>query len=65
MVALDRIISKDIPSITSDNYMGGILAANRLMVANCVNIVQFRGPKTLSPANERSNGFLHTLTPTF
>lgn len=61
MVALDRIISKDIPSITSDNYMGGILAANRLMVANCVNIVQFRGPKTLSPANERSNGFLHTL----
>lgn len=61
IVALDRIISKDIPSITSDNYMGGILAANRLINANCVNIVQFRGPKTLSLANERSNGFLHTL----
>ena len=32
---IDRIISKDIPSVTADNYMGGILAANRLIEANC------------------------------
>ena len=61
IVGLDRIISKDIPSVTADNYMGGILAANRLIEANCRKIVQFRGPQTLSPANERANGFLQTL----
>ncbi len=61
IVALDRIISKDIPSVTADNYMGGILAANRLIQANCINVVQFRGPQTFAPANERSNGFLQTM----
>lgn len=61
IVGLDRMISKEIPSITADNYMGGILAANRLIGANCKNIIQLRGPKTLTPANDRSDGFLHTL----
>lgn len=61
IVGLDRMISKEIPSITADNYMGGILAANRLIEANCKNIIQLRGPKTLTPANDRSDGFLHTL----
>ena len=61
IVALDRIISKDIPSVTADNYMGGILAANRLMSLGCKNIVQFRGPSTVAPANERCNGFLETM----
>ena len=61
IVGLDRMISKEIPSITADNYMGGILAANRLIEANCKNIIQLRGPQTLTPANDRSDGFLHTL----
>lgn len=41
--------------------MGGILAANRLIEANCKNIIQLRGPHTLTPANDRSEGFLQTL----
>lgn len=61
IVALDRIISKDIPSITADNYMGGILAANHLIKNNCTHIVQFRGPLPFAPANERANGFLQTI----
>ncbi|HAX73540.1 MAG TPA: LacI family transcriptional regulator [Firmicutes bacterium] len=61
IVSLDRIISKDIPSVTSDNYMGGILAANRLIAAGCKNVVQFRGPSTVAPANERCNAFLETM----
>ena len=61
IVALDRIISKDIPSITADNYMGGILAANHLISNNCTHIVQFRGPLPFAPANERANGFIQTI----
>jgi len=61
IVALDRIISKDIPSITADNYMGGIIAANHLINNNCTRIVQFRGPLPFAPANERANGFIQTI----
>ncbi len=61
IVALDRIITKDIPSVSADNYMGGILAAKRLIRSQCKNIVQFRGPATLAPTNERCNGFLEVL----
>ena len=61
IVGLDRMISTEIPSVTADNYMGGILAANRLIEANCKNIIQLRGPHTLTPANDRSEGFLQTL----
>ena len=61
MVSLDRIITKDTPSVSADNYMGGILAAKRLIRSNCKNIVQFRGPSTLSPSNERCNGFLEVM----
>lgn len=61
IVGLDRMISTEIPSVTADNYMGGILAANRLIEANCKNIIQLRGPRTLTPANDRSEGFLQTL----
>ena len=61
IVALDRVITKDIPSVSADNYMGGILAAQRLIKNNAKNIVQFRGPTTLPPANERSNGFIEIL----
>lgn len=57
-ITLERIVSSMIPSISSDNFMGGELAAKQLINRNCKCIVQFHGPKTITLASERSKGFL-------
>ncbi|ERJ12986.1 alanine racemase protein [Haloplasma contractile SSD-17B] len=57
LISIDRIISHDVPSVTSDNFGGGAIAAKKLVISGAKNIVHFRGPSILITVLERSNGF--------
>lgn len=57
LVSIDRIIDKDIPSVTSDNTGGGYLAAKKLISSGCKNLVHFRGPSILLTVQERTRGY--------
>jgi len=61
IVTIECKIDPTIPSITSDNKMGGYLAAKKLIESNCKKILQLSGPAELISSNERVNGFLETL----
>lgn len=57
IVSIDRIIDKDIPSVTSDNIGGGYIAAKKLISSGCKNLVHFRGPSILLTVQERTRGY--------
>lgn len=58
IVTLDRFFSEDIPSITSDNYRGGVLATELLIRKGCTKLAHISGPLALSTqANRRFDGF--------
>ncbi len=57
IVSIDRIISQDIPSVTSDNIGGGYMAAKKLITAGCEHLVHFRGPSILLTVQERTKGY--------
>ena len=58
IISLDRIISPQIPSICSDNYQGGILAAEHLISKGCKNLAHISGSLDLNmDANKRYFGF--------
>lgn len=61
VVTIDRIISPDIPSICSDNYHGGELAAEHLLGRGCTSLVYLSGSAGLDmDANKRFLGFRDT-----
>lgn len=58
IVTLDRFFSEDIPSVTSDNYRGGLLATELLIRKGCRKLAHISGPLSLSTqANRRFDGF--------
>jgi DNA-binding LacI/PurR family transcriptional regulator len=57
MITIDHIIDDTIPSITSNNYQGGKLAAELLIKNNPQKIIHFRGPMDLITVRERNQGF--------
>ncbi len=57
VVALDRFISKDIPTVVSDNKNGARTATMHLIEQGCRFIAHLRGPKGLAPADDRYEGF--------
>lgn len=62
IVALDRFINKDIPMISVDHKIGGIIAAEKLISSGCKNVIQFAGNKhTYSPSQERHTSFEKTM----
>ncbi len=61
MVEIDHKLSEDIPSIISNNYQGGVLAAQKLVDTGCKKIIHFRGPSDLVTVTERSDGFQKVL----
>ncbi|MCL2398156.1 MAG: LacI family transcriptional regulator [Defluviitaleaceae bacterium] len=62
IVTIERTLSDDIPSISSDNYAGGSLAADHLLKAGCRNLVYIGGSPDLDvEANKRLAGFSETL----
>lgn len=44
IIEIDHKLAEDIPSITSNNILGGKLAAEKLITSGCKKIIHFRGP---------------------
>lgn len=61
IVEIDHKLSDEIPSITSNNYLGGKLAAEKLVNGGCKKIIHFRGPSDLMTVRERTEGFKSVL----
>lgn len=57
IVALDRHLSATIPTVTSDNVIGGKLAAQFLVEQGFTRILCVRGPLDIDVANDRMKGF--------
>ncbi len=58
VISIDRIISDSIPSICSDNYQGGVLAAEHLISKGCKKLAHISGSAALNmDANKRYYGF--------
>lgn len=58
VISIDRVISPRIPSICSDNYQGGVLAAEHLIARGCKKLVHISGSANLNmDANKRYYGF--------
>lgn len=63
ITTIERTLSDDIPSISSDNYTGGSLAANHLIECGCKNLIYIGSSPELidMEANKRFKGFSDTL----
>jgi DNA-binding LacI/PurR family transcriptional regulator len=61
IVAIDHKLTEDIPSVTSNNFLGGRLAAEKLIACGCRKIIHFRGPSVLLTVQDRTNGFKSVL----
>lgn len=61
ILTIDHIIDKSVPSITSDNVLGGELAARKLVDSGCKNIIHFRGPSDLITVVDRARGFYQVI----
>ncbi|MCR5452929.1 MAG: LacI family DNA-binding transcriptional regulator [Lachnospiraceae bacterium] len=57
-VSIDRPFSQGIPCISSDNYNGGLIAAEKLCELGCRKLVFFRnGSPLINEPNKRASGF--------
>ncbi|MEH7385793.1 LacI family DNA-binding transcriptional regulator [Bacillus sp. JJ1521] len=61
IVALDRVISRDIPSISLNNYEGAREAVRYLLSKGCSHIAHLQGPKDIHVADERLRGYIDEL----
>ncbi len=58
VISIDRVISSQIPSVCSDNYQGGVLAAEHLIERGCKKLAHVSGSLYLNmDANKRYYGF--------
>lgn len=58
VVTIDRHFSAGIPCVSSDNYRGGELAAQKLVELGCKNLLFFRiGPDIYGEVEKRGPGF--------
>jgi LacI family transcriptional regulator len=62
IVALDRPISIDIPSVTVNNFEGAKQAVQYLKRNGCKKIAHIRGPHGITNADERFNGYIEEVT---
>ena len=61
IITIDHIIDKSVPSVTSDNVMGGEIAARKLIEKGCKKIIHFRGPSVLITVIDRARGFYQVM----
>jgi DNA-binding LacI/PurR family transcriptional regulator len=64
ILTIDHIIDDSIPAITSDNKMGGELAAIKLVETGVKKVIHFRGPSELITVIDRSEGFYEVIDQT-
>ncbi|PYZ92608.1 transcriptional regulator [Salipaludibacillus keqinensis] len=57
LVALDRFLGENIPTVVSENKRGGELATQHLLDNGCKNLAHLRGPEGVGPAEDRLEGF--------
>lgn len=58
VVTIDRHFSASIPCVSSDNYQGGMLAAQKLIELGCRKLLYFRiGPNIYGEVEKRGPGF--------
>jgi LacI family transcriptional regulator len=58
-VSIDRVISPSIPCVSSDNYGGGVLAAQTLLELGCRRLLFLRiGSHIMGETDKRGSGFL-------
>lgn len=62
IITVDHILDETLPSITSDNFKGGRLAAETLIQNGAKHILVFRGPSFLLTTMERTLGFQSVLS---
>lgn len=59
LVSIDRYFSTNVPCVSSDNYGGGRLAAEKLVENGCRNLAFLRiGSKLVNEPNKRKDGFV-------
>lgn len=61
VISLDARVGKDVPVVSSDNYQGGVLAAEHLADRGCTDVA-YLGPKlgVVSEVDQRWRGFCDT-----
>ncbi|HFK1548202.1 MULTISPECIES: ribose operon transcriptional repressor RbsR [Bacillus] len=62
VVAIDRMFNERIPAVYADNYAGSQEATKLLIDKGCKHIAHIRGPRDVSTANERFEGFVDVIT---
>lgn len=63
VVAIDQVVGKNIPVVSSDNYQGGLLATQRLLDDGCRHIIHTNGPLGLdTPTQKRREAYEHLMT---
>lgn len=59
IISIDRSLSTRIPCVSSDNYGGGRLAAEKLVAGGCRNLAFMRiGSRLTNEPNKRKDGFI-------
>ncbi len=61
MVALDRPLNMDIPTVTTDNRTGAMIGTDYLIQSGATSILCLTGPTTLSSTQLRLEGFLQAI----
>ena len=61
VISVDHLINNDIPSVSSNNENGGVLAAKTLINGGAKSFLLLRGPSFLITSQERTAGFLSVL----
>ncbi|PAT01544.1 hypothetical protein CI105_06575 [Candidatus Izimaplasma bacterium ZiA1] len=61
LVTIDHVYNNNIPSVTSDNYQGGIVAAKKLLSLNLKNIIHIKSSSSLFTHESRTQGFIDQL----
>ncbi|MFA6648400.1 MAG: LacI family DNA-binding transcriptional regulator [Candidatus Izemoplasmatales bacterium] len=61
IIEIDHNLNDEIHAITSNNFLGGKLAAEKLVSTGCKKIIHFRGPSNLVTVQDRTAGFQSIL----